>query len=151
MNATWRFPPGADFAFMRCSSDRVLSYSYVDTTPLLRVIAAHCSRADKMDFNVYLPVMGNHFFFFFFLLYPVHISRSWRKIRFLRHLGSIAPPSPKGHWVICSVCEWGWATEEKKHPLICSYADENVLLASGVRGRNGQAWVETTERRQKLE
>lgn len=66
MNATWRFPPGADFAFMRCSSDRVLFCSYVDTTPLLRVIAAHCSRADKMDFNVYLPVMGNQFFIFLF-------------------------------------------------------------------------------------
>lgn len=150
MNAIWRFPPGTDFAFMRCSSDRVLFYSYVDTTPLLRVIAAHCSRAERWismftcqwwETNIYL----------FFLLYPVDTSRSWKKICFLRHLGSIAPTLSQGRWVICSVCEWGWATEEKKHPLICSRADENALLASGLRGRNGQAWVETTERRQKPE
>lgn len=124
MNAIWRFPPGADFAFMRCSSDRVVFYSYVDTTPLLRVIAAHCSRAERWisvftcqwwETNIY-----TYFFYMLSETFGIHNSAHFQ-----------------GHWVIRSVCEMGWATEEQTE-LICSCADGEALLPSGVRGRNGQ-------------
>lgn len=149
MNAIWRFPPGADFAFMRCSSDRVLFYSYVDTTPLLRVIAAHCSRAERWISMFTCQWWETNIYLFF------TVSSGYKSLMedntFSETFGIHRSTLSQGRWVICSVCEWGWATEEKKHPLICSCADENASLASGLRGRNGQAWVETTERRQKPE